>query len=104
MQYHDTMAMLTPPNSSPECDACDDIDQVPHLDLNTSSVPLPSPLSRSYGADGSEGLKSIAWRGDLTLEEKLQRRRWLSGGRGRSGLRIVIVTGACQVHSMGALR
>lgn len=32
------------------------------------------------------------WTPDMSLEEKRVRRQWLSGGRGRKGLRIMIVT------------
>lgn len=33
------------------------------------------------------------WECDMTEEKKLARTQWLAGGRGRKGLRIVIVTG-----------
>lgn len=32
------------------------------------------------------------WKANMSLEEKRARRQWLSGGRGRKGLRIMIVT------------
>lgn len=34
------------------------------------------------------------WRPDMTAQERDDREAWLAGGRGRRGLRIVIVTGA----------
>ena len=37
--------------------------------------------------------EKFAWKADLTPEEKKERLSWLSQGRGRKGLRIVIVTG-----------
>ncbi|ORX37435.1 hypothetical protein BD324DRAFT_449992 [Kockovaella imperatae] len=104
------MSILTPPSSSPECDPLPATQHVPHLDLDNvnsilGAVPFPrSPtsitsarqesLQEKQGLDPLDGLeeRAIPWRGDLTPTEKVQRREWLSAGRGRSGLRIVIVT------------
>lgn len=45
-------------------------------------MPPPGTLT------GNEGV----WKANMTIRNKVERRRWLSEGRGRKGLRIMIVT------------
>ena len=62
--------------------------------------PVSSPLISEEGShldDAKEESVKWEWRPDMTEEERLERREWLSKGRGRSGLRIVIVTGRCRI-------
>ena len=75
------------------------------LDLGCEKYPLPdvnilSPVSEISDELHKETNASVAWREDLTQKEKIDRQRWLSGGRGRSGLRIVIVTGELRAASV----
>ena len=57
--------------------------------FGTASVAMSDEEKAKLSAEAPK----YAWRKDLTPEEKVARSRWLSGGRGRKGLRIVIVTG-----------
>lgn len=72
---------LTPPSSfdlkanAPSLDPLDDFD-------------LGPPLSALQALEREKGVYSA----ELNSEEQLERKRWLAGGRGRKGLRIMIVT------------
>lgn len=63
------------------------------LELPEPSLPYDrSPNEVNHlGVKGTEG--EWTWSADMSVEEKDQREGWLAGGRGRRGLRIVIVTG-----------
>ncbi|KAL7419253.1 hypothetical protein Q5752_006090 [Cryptotrichosporon argae] len=62
------------------------LDEMPELAMPEPSLPLP-------GMSGHGGREAgWAWREGMSAEERQQRRAWLAGGRGRKGLRIVIVT------------
>ena len=91
--------------SPPSCDPSLTSEPIPLLDLNANhgnfSIPQPIP-AKPHALPGQHELfedndkaesEGLHWRPDMTSEEKAGRRRWLSVGRGRSGLRIVIVTG-----------
>ena len=91
--------------SPPECNPSIAHEPIPLLDLNANHenvfVPfLNTAKSASFhvqqeqlDVEGKARVEAVQWRPDMTSEEKAQRREWLSVSRGRSGLRIVIVTG-----------
>lgn len=62
------------------------LDAVPELDLPESSLADDQPAP-------PEEQDKYRWRPGMSREEKDARESWIAGGRGRSGLRIVIVTG-----------
>lgn len=65
-----------------------------------SDIKTNAPIASGYDS-GPQGYKGEwAWREGMSMEERDMREEWLAGGRGRSGLRIVIVTG----KSVGHLR
>lgn len=74
-----------------------------HADLDDFSLPPPmSPanfglepntLSAEESAQLAVEAERHVWKPELTVEERTERSEWLSQGRGRKGLRIVIVTG-----------
>lgn len=66
------------------------LDSVPELDM-----PEPS-LATESAADAEENEKH-RWRPGMSREEKDARESWIAGARGRSGLRIVIVTGELEL-------
>lgn len=66
------------------------LDSVPELDM-----PEPS-LATENAADAEENEKH-RWRPGMSREEKDARESWIAGARGRSGLRIVIVTGELEL-------
>lgn len=53
----------------------------------------PDGLTDEQRAELEEEARLHAWKSDMTPQDKGQRVEWLSKGRGRRGLRIVIVTG-----------
>jgi hypothetical protein len=76
---------------------------MPDLDLGAASLPL-----QRDGSGPMDPLKvineSFAWRRDMTEEERDAREAWISEGRGRTGLRIVIVTGTfCVTLDQGSV-
>lgn len=54
----------------------------------------PTEVNRPY-EKGTEG--EWNWTADMSVEERDQREKWLAGGRGRRGVRIVIVTGELHI-------
>lgn len=58
---------------------------LPTTKLQCRNAYQPSLVETVNGEEGT-------WKPNMTLEERRQRRRWLSKGRGRKGLRIMIVT------------
>lgn len=47
--------------------------------------------------------ETYGWRNNMTNQEKADRKAWLAQGRGRKGLRIVIVTGKIPSLPSGSL-
>ena len=59
--------------------------ELPEFELPEASIPLDKPGD------------SRRWRHGMTSDERRLRADWLSGGRGRRGLRVIIVTGMLAV-------
>jgi hypothetical protein len=65
------------------------LDTIPDLEIPDAALP---PSASAGVAEAPE--EALGWRPDMSPDERDAREAWISGGRGRSGLRIVIVTGA----------
>jgi hypothetical protein len=84
---------------------------MPDLDLGAASLPLQrdgsgpmDPLKVINETSPAADAESFAWRRDMTEEERDAREAWISEGRGRTGLRIVIVTGTfCVTLDQGSV-
>jgi hypothetical protein len=64
---------------------------MPDLDLPDPS--LPYDIFANGKRDGPVKSEKHVWTAGMSSEKRDGRERWLAGGRGRMGLRIVIVTG-----------
>ena len=106
-EYHGASTAVRPVRyrrRSPRVHAQVDGDVSPDFILPPPMEPVPLELpepSLSYDGFSKENERIDAkntegewnWSADMTLEERDHREAWLAGGRGRRGLRIVIVTG-----------
>lgn len=97
----------TPAHSSPL--RISTLPSISSVDLDTFSLPPPmaqtdfgliplstekiNGLTSEERAKLDEQARRYAWRDDMSPREKQERTEWLASGRGRKGLRIVIVTG-----------
>lgn len=77
---------------------------MPDLDLGAASLPLQrdgsdpmDPMQVINETNPAADAERFAWRREMTEEERDAREAWISEGRGRTGLRIVIVTGTSVV-------
>lgn len=65
-------------------------------DLNPNEVEvdaLRASLSGGIGEPQGRDTGKGVWRPDMSPDEQVARMRWLADGKGRKGLRILIVTG-----------
>lgn len=75
------------------------LDTIPDIEIPEASLP-PTVCASDDDDDADEAdqallePKHIPWRPNMSPEERDARELWISGARGRKGLRIVIVTGA----------
>lgn len=101
MLLSDTSSTLAPCNIPKERSGRGDTDDL----VDTISIGEPLVTSARFHSAGlqrrnareppcaetSNG-KEGTWKPEMTMDERRERRRWLSEGRGRKGLRIMIVT------------
>ena len=70
----------------------------PALEPTPLALPEPSlsyrPGNKEYPIQQKEVEQEWSYSRDMTPQDRDKREEWLAGGRGRRGLRIVIVTGA----------
>ncbi|KAJ9101246.1 hypothetical protein QFC21_003465 [Naganishia friedmannii] len=62
----------------------------PLVETNGSRSKLPHETALENATSPSND--AAIWKSDMSLDERRARRQWLSGGRGRKGLRVMIVT------------
>jgi hypothetical protein len=60
--------------------------------VDVSNGPNTIAYCRKSLPNGTPAADKGTWTANMTLEDRRERRRWLSQGRGRKGLRIMIVT------------
>lgn len=70
---------------------------MPAFDLDLDTLHAKEELNVQEREKDDKG----TWRPGMTRDEKLERRKWLSEGRGKKGLRIVIVTGVYGFQHIG---
>jgi hypothetical protein len=90
-------------SNSPELLTLPEPINIPSLYLPNPSLPIPITTETTEAGEGRQGGNAKeeggnggeagVWRPNMTAQEKDQRREYLASGRGRGGLRIVIVTG-----------
>jgi hypothetical protein len=60
--------------------------------VHVTHGPNPTAYCRRLLPAGPSAVDKGTWTANMTLEDRRERRQWLSQGRGRKGLRIMIVT------------
>lgn len=77
----------------------------PPLEPTPLALPEPSlsyrPGNKEPSVERKELEQEWSYSRDMSPQDRDKREEWLAGGRGRKGLRIVIVTGTFPLHSPG---